>query len=191
MYILAGKHKGKRLKSPRGTQTRPTTSLVRKALFDIVQHEVPGSTVLDLFAGIGSIGLEALSRGARHVTFVEKSPLALRSLNDNIHHLGLTKNEATVLKGDVFTVLLKLNKQKKSYSLIYLDPPYEHSVTLMPEILKAIDQSSLLQEEGLLFLEERKGEGFSLEALHLKHLNLVQTRRYGITELHQFQWVQT
>ncbi|MGC8740365.1 MAG: 16S rRNA (guanine(966)-N(2))-methyltransferase RsmD [Candidatus Sumerlaeaceae bacterium] len=123
--IIAGEKKGFVLKTPRGTDTRPTLGRVRESLFNILRHEVVGATVLDLYAGAGSLGLEALSRGASHCTFVEQADRALAALQSNIAKLSY-EQRCRVFRANV---LRWLEMQKSTgwprYHLVFSDPPYD------------------------------------------------------------------
>lgn len=123
MRVVGGVHKGRRLKGPKGGKTRPTSDATREAIFNILAHEwcLPsqGTVVLDLFAGSGAMGFEALSRGAARVTFVETDPAALRVIGENIELLGVA-GQATALKVDA----LNLPRAKEAADLIFVDPPY-------------------------------------------------------------------
>lgn len=174
MKILGGELQSRSLKAPKGDVTRPTTSLVRKALFDIIQSIIENADVLDLFSGSGAIGIEALSRGAHHATFIEKDKNALRCLNDNISAFRLEKR-TTLIAGDVFKHLSKL---KKPFTLIVADPPYKDDV--LPKLLSIIEDNNLLAPGGFLFLEAPFPS-----TLPPTRLTLLKSRRYGKTVLHE------
>ncbi len=180
LRILAGEFKGRLLKSPRGDQTRPTTSMLRKAVFDILQQRICGTDFLDLFAGSGAMGLEALSRGASHVTFVENHKEALRSLRANVDSLKLGP-QVTIYSLDVFEILKKLSQRNRSFDLIYADPPY-HRPAIYTELLTFIDTSSLLAKEGLLLLESP----LQFKSPILSRLVSIDERRFGDSLLHQY-----
>lgn len=175
MKILGGEFRNRLLKSPKGAPTRPTTSLVRKALFDICQAHIEDSHVLDLFAGSGALGIEALSRGAAHAVFIERDKNALRCLQHNLQMLNL-REHSTLIAGDVFTHLKRL---KSSYDLILADPPYAHDAHL--KLIEEIDQLQLLAPEGHLFLETGYPSDFPQT---LGNLQRIESRRYGKTVLH-------
>jgi 16S rRNA (guanine966-N2)-methyltransferase len=120
--IIAGSFRGHSLKAPGGRGTRPTADRVREALFSIL-GDVDGLVVLDLFAGSGALGLEALSRGAADATFVEEARPALQALRENVAALELA-DRATVLAGEVATALRRLAGQGRRFGLVFLDPPY-------------------------------------------------------------------
>ena len=124
MRILAGALKGRRLQTPRGSTTRPTADQVRIALMDTLTPRLAGARLLDLFAGAGGVGLEALSRGAVHVTFVERDARALQALRTNVETLGVA-DQARVERGAVSLALERLEREAARYELVFLDPPYE------------------------------------------------------------------
>ena len=121
MRIVAGQWRGRRIDAPPGRGVRPTLDRVREAWMSILQHEIPGSTVLDLFAGSGALGLEALSRGAEHVAFVENDWRALRVLRKNIEALGAGER-AEIKHGDAIRLVGALGKH--AYDVAFADPPY-------------------------------------------------------------------
>ena len=124
MRVLAGALKGRRLVVPRGTTTRPTADQVRLALLDALTPSLPGARVLDLFAGAGGVGFEALSRGAAHATFVERDPRALAALDANVEALGVAAS-TRVVRGDVARVLPRLAMPGGPFTIVFLDPPYD------------------------------------------------------------------
>lgn len=172
LHILGGKFRSHPLKTPKHRRTRPTTSLVRAAVFNICQELLEGARVLDLFAGSGAIGFEALSRGAASVTFVENDRDALKCIRENGERLGVSR-QIEVLPMSVERAKAKL---AGPYELIYIDPPYGVNILeLAPK---------LLAPNGVLFLEEQ----FDPKRKAPMHagLSLRESRRYGITLLHQY-----
>src|SRR5262245_5664288 len=129
MRIIAGTHKGRRIAAPKGEQTRPTGDRVREALFNLV-GPVDDASVLDLFAGSGALGLEALSRGARRCVFAETDSAACRVIRQNVESLGLTG--ALVLQRDAVAVLREERSGGRRHDLILLDPPYGRWPSLEP-----------------------------------------------------------
>lgn len=124
MRVIGGTHRGRRLAAPRGLRTRPTADRVREALFDILGPAVRGQRVLDLFAGTGAVGIEALSRGAAHVVFVERDRDAVRTLRANLSALGLSRDRAPVVVADAVTSIARLGRTEPPFDLVFLDPPY-------------------------------------------------------------------
>jgi 16S rRNA (guanine966-N2)-methyltransferase len=168
MRVIAGELGGRRLRSPRGTGTRPTSERVREALFSML-GDVSGLRVLDLFAGSGSLGIEALSRGAAAATFVERSPRALAALRGNITALGLAER-ARVVEGDALTALRLPGK----YDLIFLDPPYAAAAGPLAGAL-ARGLAGVLAAGGRVVSESDRRAPLELE------LPLRRERRYGDT----------
>lgn len=184
MYIIGGKHKKRRLVAPKSKEVRPTASQLREALFNICQHHIEGVRFLDLFAGSGAIGLEALSRGACHATFVEKNRTSLVALKQNIQNLQ-EEERSKIYSCDVFEALKRLSKEKREFDIIFADPPYgTHELSWSNAVLEAVDHSSLLAKEGHLFLED------ALEASEETHppenLKLLSARRYGGAVLREY-----
>lgn len=177
MKIIAGEFGGRILKAPKGDVTRPTTSLVRKALFDICMAHTEDALFLDLFSGSGALGIEALSRGARHATFIERDRNALRCLNENLKMLGL-ESRSTVLSGDVFSYLKKF---KTPFDLITADPPYHDKIHT--ELLHIIDEKKLVKNGGLLFIEAPLNTKIEIPLLNLQPL---EPHKYSKTVLHQW-----
>lgn len=122
MRIIAGRWRGRRIAAPSGRATRPTTDRVREAWMSALQYELPDARVLDLFAGSGALGLEALSRGAAHATFVERSNAAIRALEANLGALGARDDEYTVVRADALAYVQRLPPQ--AFDLALADPPY-------------------------------------------------------------------
>ena len=141
MRIIAGALKGRRLVTPRGDTTRPTTDQVRIALMDTLMPRLPDARVLDLFAGAGGVGLEALSRGAAHATFVERDARAVAALRENVETLGVGAL-THVRRGDVLRELPALYHAGERFDVVFLDPPYDEpdlagAVTLGVDLLTA------------------------------------------------------
>lgn len=190
MRVLGGKFRGRLLRSPSTDQTRPTTSKLRKALFDICQSEIEGTRVLDLYAGCGAIGIEALSRGASHVTFVDAHRLAVKRIYENLHLLQL-EAQAEVRLGDAMQQLKRLQQEGFCFDLVYIDPPYalggDAPRGLLVRLLEWFDGSSILQQGASLFLEEGPPHRLNTSLPQLARLSKTSVRRFGRTLLHQFR----
>lgn len=178
MEIISGKFKKRKIITPKGMETRPTSSRLRGALFNIVQTYIEGARFLDLFAGSGAMGLEALSRGASWATFVEKNPDASKTIRLNIKTFEL-ENQTSVLTGDCLHFIQRLPNMEAPFQIIYLDPPYEK---WDPEILTFIDTTKILSEGGYLFIEEAKKP-----EQELLTLELISERSAGRSKLFQYQ----
>lgn len=188
MHIFAGTHKNQKIITPKGLETRPTAGKLRQSLFNICQGYIEDADFLDLFAGSGAMGLEALSRGAASATFVDSSKESIKCIQQNLRNMGLEK-EGHALFGDVFQTLEKLAKLKKKYSIIYADPPYgkigTSAVNYGDQVVMLIDKSPLLMPSGELFVEDLFEE--SQEDLVLETLVLVSSRRMGKACLRQYR----
>ena len=162
MRVIAGKYKSRRLVAPEGVQTRPTSDRLRETLFNVVAPRIEGSVWLDLFAGSGAVGIEALSRGAQRVYFVESSTAAARVIRNNLHTLEISK-EVEILERDALAALRLLNTQSVAYDFIFLDPPYR-KMDDYEQVLNFISQSRLLSSGGKVIAEHDKhfdpGESF-------------------------------
>ena len=126
MRVIAGRLGGRRLQAPAGRTTRPTSDRVREAVFAMLD-DVEGARVLDLFAGTGALGIEALSRGAQHAVFVERDTDALRALRANIAALGIDAQTAQVRRADALQALHTASAAQETYDLVFIDPPYTRS----------------------------------------------------------------
>ncbi len=189
MFIIAGIYRRQRLITPKGSQTRPTANRLREALFNICQQAIEEAQFLDIFAGSGAMGLEALSRGAQSATFIDSHKEAIHCIESNIAHLKV-QNQAQLLRGEAFTMLKWLEQRGQTFDIIYADPPYQtyvpHSSQFYSaQIVEWIDAHSLLKPGGLLFIEEEFHSQPQID--HLKTLKLKDSRRMGNAALQQYQ----
>jgi 16S rRNA (guanine(966)-N(2))-methyltransferase RsmD len=148
--IIAGRGKGRRLKTPRGLETRPTAARLRQTLFDILAPVLPGCRFLDAFAGSGAIGVEALSRGASRVVFVDASAPAVAAIRDNLTALA-AGGETQVFRQDARVALAALADSGVRFDVVYLDPPYDSE--LYEELLDVVSTMGLLEEGGVAVAE--------------------------------------
>lgn len=182
MHIIAGTHKHAKIITPKGLDTtRPSTGRLRESVFNICQHYIEGAEFLDLFAGSGAMGLEALSRGAKHSTFIDKDKESIRSIKQNLEKLKLTER-ATVLQGDVIQVIEHLSKHQKLFDIIFADPPYNLS---FDPVLNFISTHPLLIPEGILFLESSNEINENLKESDFLHL--INKRQMGKSFLLQYK----
>lgn len=150
LRVLTGSIKGRKLKVPKGQKIRPMTSRVKKSVFDTL-GDISEARVLDVFAGSGGIGIEALSCGASHVTVIEKDPSVLSITRENYEHCGFT-DKAELICFDYKTALSKLRKNKEIFDLIFVDPPYKLYKDLqVADFIE--DVSDLLHEDGVIVIE--------------------------------------
>ena len=147
MRVITGTARGRRLNELKGKETRPTTDRVKEGIFNIIQFDIEGRRVLDLFGGTGQLGIECLSRGAAHATFVDARTDAVKLIRENLALTALA-NRATVLTADYATVL---SGAVEKYDLVFLDPPYE--TKLLERSLELISQFDILREHGIIICE--------------------------------------
>ncbi len=174
MRVIGGNARGRPLKPVPGTGTRPITDRVKTALFNILAPRIPGCRFLDLFAGTGSVGIEALSRGAAEAVFVEKASKAVRVLRQNLRLVGV-EGHARVVHGDVFDFIAHAAPE---FDIIYVAPPQYRQ--LWSKTLLALDARPLLTEEGIIVAQIFPKE---FADLPLKHHLLTDRRTYGSTML--------
>lgn len=150
MRIIAGDAKNKRIKSRKGTDTRPTLGSMKESLFSIIAPYVPDSVFLDLFSGSGSISLEALSRGAKRAVMIEKDAEALKYIIENVNNLGY-EERCRAYKNDVLRAIEILGRKGEKFNIIFMDPPYKDEVCT--RVMKAIEKHKILAEDGLIICE--------------------------------------
>ncbi|NGP44361.1 16S rRNA (guanine(966)-N(2))-methyltransferase RsmD [Bacillaceae bacterium SIJ1] len=150
MRIIAGSAKGHPLKTMSGQNTRPTSDKVKESLFQMIGPFFHGGTVLDLFGGSGSLGIEALSRGMDQAVFVDKSAQAVHVIQQNLEKCHFA-DQATVYRSDALKALAMLAKKDVRFDLVFLDPPY--ALTILPKLLQVIDTHQLLLPKGLIVAE--------------------------------------
>jgi len=180
LRVISGKLKGKKLFSIKGLSLRPTSDRVREAIFDILQGSIDGGKVLDLFAGTGAMGIEALSRGAVSAVFVESSPESLSALQRNLAESRL-QGVSEILSREVRDGIRFLASRGKKFDLVFLDPPYGKGLTRMT--LEALAESPIVSLETLIVAEHSPEEGIE-EILDLER---VDHRQYGGTRVSFFR----
>ena len=149
MRVITGTARGRRLNELKGKETRPTADRVKEGMFNIIQFDIEGRRVLDLFGGTGQLGIECLSRGAAHATFVDARTDAVKLIRENLALTDLA-DRAAVLTADYATVL---SSAAEKYDLVFLDPPYE--TKLLERSLELISQFDILREHGIIICESR------------------------------------
>ncbi|HEY7342414.1 MAG TPA: 16S rRNA (guanine(966)-N(2))-methyltransferase RsmD [Ktedonobacterales bacterium] len=180
MRVISGSARGRKLKSPKSSETRPIMDRVKTALFDILAPEILGTRVLDLFAGTGAVGIEALSRGAESATFIERSPEAWRLVRENLAITNLS-DRAEVLRTDAFAYLQQASASGWRFDLVYIAPP--QYVNMAAQALMQLDASPLTEPDGLVIVQIHPQERAELDALTLNRLRRYDERRYGSTLL--------
>lgn len=180
MRIIAGSRKGRSLKLPRG-EVRPTADRVKETIFNVLGQWLPGERVLDLYAGAGSLGLEALSRGAVEATFVESSRAVMPTLAENVRALEFAKASTTVLE-PVERALPKLARRERRYTLVFADPPY--AARAGAPVLQALDSLGLVEPGGRVVIEHDRRETLPED---VGELSRVDERRFGDTQVTFFE----
>ena len=183
MRIVAGKNKGNILKSPKDLSIRPTSQKVREALFDILRTDIEETCFLDLFAGTGAVGIEALSRGAKKVIFIDKEVKCIKIIKENLERTKNTQN-AFVYKIDFLAGLKLLAKINFLLNYIFLDPPYNKG--LINTTLLEIAKLPILKKNGLIIAQHYQKEKV-ME--NLDNLKLFDQRRYGECYLSFYEYV--
>ncbi len=181
MRIISGFFKGKKILNPEDMNTRPLKDLTKESIFNIIKHSnkfkinLENSYVLDLFSGVGSFGIECLSRGVKSVVFVENYNEAIKVLKKNLINLNSPKNfeliEKDIYKDDIFS---KLNK---SYDIIFLDPPYKDKN--LKQILIKIKDEKILNKNGVIIIHRHKNENDELP----DNIKIIEEKKYGISKI--------
>ncbi len=178
MRVIAGQWRGIRLTFHEQRGVRPTTDRVKETLFNIISGWVEGARVLDLFAGTGSWGIEALSRGAKDVVFVEKSPQMIRNIRENLEKVHCSEG-FQILAQDVHRFLGK--SKGEPFDIIFADPPYH--LKLGNTLMRALSKQRFLKRRGIFILKHRSTERFS----EMGMLRLIRTKKMGETQLSFFE----
>jgi 16S rRNA (guanine966-N2)-methyltransferase len=168
--VVAGLYRGRRLVAPPGDATRPTSDRVREALFSVLGPSIQGARVLDLFAGSGALGIEALSRGAAAAVFVDRAPAAIKAVRANLDALGI---EADVRRLEARAALRTASARSEAYDLVFLDPPYRRAAELGRELSEALP--AVLAPGARVVSESDRRAPLELA------LALTDERRYGDT----------
>ena len=180
MRIIAGRFKQRRLHTPEGMETRPTLGRVKESLFSMLFEHIEQARVLDLFAGSGALGLEALSRGAKSAVFCDKAKPALLALRRNIDMLQV-ESETEVIAGDWSTALQKLRDENRQFDLIFIDPPYNFNPA---PILEQIQMFKTLGNHGIIILEH----GSENKLTTIAGFRISKERQYKETVLTFLEW---
>ncbi|MBD7914105.1 16S rRNA (guanine(966)-N(2))-methyltransferase RsmD [Clostridium sp. Sa3CUN1] len=175
MRIIAGKARGRKLIPPESLETRPTLDRVKEAMFSMIQNYLPDAEVVDVFAGTGSLGLEAASRGAKEVYLVDKSSTTFPLLKKNIENLKF-QDFCFALNLDSYDALSMLSKKGKIFDVIFIDPPY--CKEMIPKAIEIIKENNMLKKNGIIITKidsiEDIYEGY-------KDITLLKSKKYGNT----------
>ena len=174
MRVITGKARGVQLKTPEGMLTRPTTDRVKEALFSIINFDIPGAKVLDLFGGTGQLGIEALSRGAKSTVFVDAREEACKLIRENLKRTKL-EQDAKVVRSDYLDYL---ERCREKFSVIFLDPPYAE--VFLENALNRITEIDILQSDGIIVTERPLGKELPWE---LEGYTRSRDYKYGKTLL--------
>ncbi|WP_353855871.1 16S rRNA (guanine(966)-N(2))-methyltransferase RsmD [Bacillus sp. Bos-x628] len=177
MRVISGTRKGRTLKAVPGQSTRPTTDKVKESIFNMIGPYFDGGWVLDLFAGSGGLGIEALSRGFDHCIFVDRDIKAIQTIKANLAQLMLT-DQSEVFRNDAQRALSAVAKREESFQAIFLDPPYKDQK--LKALLEWIDQHSLLTDDGVIVCEHDKEVTLPEET---GRLEISRQELYGLTRI--------
>lgn len=178
MRVIAGSARRIQLVTPQGMETRPTTDRIKETLFNILQYELPGCSFLDLFAGSGGIGIEALSRGASEAVFVDNSREAIRCIEMNLQKTRLV-DHASVINRDCVSAVRSMNRTGKAFDIIFMDPPYQSGIER--EVLSAIRESGLADADTQIIIEaalERELDGSELDGFEIERVKEYKTNKH-------------
>ena len=182
MRIISGKFKGKKIYLPKDKYTRPLKDMVKESIFNVISHsneieiKINNSNILDLFSGSGSFGLEAISRGAKNVTFIENYEGVLDILKKNIQELNCLKL-CQIIQKSCFEYLDNIESKKNMYDIIFLDPPFkEKNINLL---IEKIIKKRILKKNNLIILHRHKKENIDLT----DKINILDTRSYGVSKI--------
>jgi 16S rRNA (guanine(966)-N(2))-methyltransferase RsmD len=180
LRIFSGLYKGRKLKSVKHPDVRPTTAKVKLSFFDIIQDDIRETIFLDGFGGTGNIGIEALSRGADYVVFIEHLSETARVLQQNLDKIGIPTDHYRIIKGDYNRSVIQLARDGFKFDIIFLDPPYELLGYANP--LKVIFKRDILREGGIIVLERPSDLRFET-----KYFECFRTQELGKKSLDFFQ----
>lgn len=173
MRVIAGKAKSLKLKTIEGESTRPTTDRIKETLFNMIQYDICDCTFLDLFSGSGSIGIEALSRGASKCYFVENNKKAIACINENLKYTKLI-NQSKVMNIDAFTSINRLETEKVVFDIVFMDPPYDK--LLEKEVLTRLSDSSIINDDTMIIVEASLNTKFDyVSTLNMK---VIKEKKY-------------
>ena len=179
MRIITGRARGTKLNTLEGLNTRPTAERTKEAVFSMIQFDIPDSNVLDLFAGSGQMGLEAVSRGATRATFVDNEKSAIAVINQNVKKTH-SENESHVVQSD-FESYLKRVAGKEKYGVVFLDPPYASDSLI--KALKCLTKYNLLAKNATVVCESGTAELFEGEAELKECFDIIKQTKYGVAHI--------
>ena len=181
MRIISGNFKGRKILEPKDKETRPLKDLTKESIFNIINHSnkfsinINKALVLDLFSGVGSFGIECLSQGAKHVTFVEKYDLVLPILKKNLNNLK-SINNYRIIEKDILDKF-DFNELKNNFDIIFLDPPYREKA--IDKILELIIKNKILKNNGIIIIHRHKKETDTFP----ENFYIIDEKKYGISKI--------
>ena len=181
MRIISGYLKGRKIFEPKDKNTRPLKDLAKESIFNIINHsnkfniKIENSKILDLFSGVGSFGLEALSRGAEQITFVENYVNVIEVLKKNINNLALT-HKSKIIEKDIFKDI-DFEKLNQKYDIIFLDPPFNEEKIL--ELISKIFNANILKKNGIMILHRNKKNKENLTS----KFKIIEEKKYGLSKI--------
>ncbi len=177
MRIISGKFKSRRLEYPKTKDVRPTMDRVKESMFNMIGRNIEGKTVLSIFAGSGSLGFEALSRGAKHVMFIDLHPESLKAIKDNQATLGIASSDVEIIKGNALSYIEILKRRGRIFDYIFIDPPYYQD--LIKKTLLKLEGFDILAPFSYLVIEHAKDEPVPLSNV----FNIINSKRFGATQV--------
>jgi len=183
MKILGGKYKGRNFYMPLGI--RPTQNMLRAAIFDVLGHDLSGLSFLELFAGSGAVGLEAISRGAKRVVMVEHNDLNAKTIRENCELLGIgLGGDVSLVHADAFKTVKTLSEEAKTFDIVFFDPPYARK--LAKKTLKLLESRDILHAQSLVLIQYEESEKLDVP----ETFKVLTQRRYGSSYLMLLQRLQ-
>jgi 16S rRNA (guanine(966)-N(2))-methyltransferase RsmD len=179
MRIITGRARGIKLNTLEGEKTRPTSERAKEAVFSMIQFDIEGREVLDLFAGSGHMGLEAVSRGANSATFIDKSRDAAKTISQNIEKTRLA-DSCRLLNSDV-NDFIRIMRGKKKYDVVFIDPPY--ALCAVAPTLKALLDADMLKSTSIIVCESEESDIFENDAALAEHFEVIKCAKYGVAHI--------
>ncbi|MBP5426727.1 MAG: 16S rRNA (guanine(966)-N(2))-methyltransferase RsmD [Clostridiales bacterium] len=183
MRVIAGEAKGHKLVTLKGDTTRPTMDKVKGAIFNMIAPYMYDASVLDLFAGSGALGIEALSRGAKNAVFVDKSRSSVDIIKKNLNHTKLI-DKATILNGDVVEIVSRAELGNPHFDIIFMDPPYNKKFA--QKVLIFLESNGILKDSGIIIVEHSKDDELPMQ---IGRLRMTRSKQYGITIISFYQYI--
>ena len=177
MRIIAGRFRGHKLIAPKNLNIRPTTDRIKESIFNIIQNHIYDSVVIYLFSGTGNLGIEALSRGATKVYFIDKNKESISIIKKNLEKIDST-NMSNIIHDNVISGIKKLSKDNVQANIIFMDPPYKKG--LVENVLEHIDKSNILSSNGIIIVEEDSSEDLPE---NIGNLFIFRQKKYGNTSI--------